>query len=96
MNHFFQNVLKSVLQDAMENLSKMSYVVLEKMFLRELCEMASRFANPKFLRRLKSIFQRCFEGVFCHCLENHLEKMSKNCLCEMSYILLYEMTFRQL
>ena len=66
------------------------------MFLRQLCEMASRFANPKFLRRLKSTLQRCFEGAFCHCLENHLEKMSKNCLCKMSYIILYEMTFRQL
>ena len=66
------------------------------MFLRQLCKMSSRFANPTFLRRLKDILQRCFQGVFYHCLENHLTKMSKNCLCEISYISLYEMSFRQL
>ena len=66
------------------------------MFLRQLCKMSSRYANPIFLRRLKGILQRCFQGVFNHCLENHFAKMSKNCLCEMSYITLSEMSFRQL
>ena len=95
LNHFSQNVLKSVLQDALETFfQKMS--LLDEVFFRQLCKMSSRFANPTFLRRLKGILQRCFQGVFYHCLENHLAKMSKNCLCEMSYIPLYEMSFRQL
>ena len=76
--------------------SKISYVALDEMFLRQLWKMSSRFANLTFLRRLKGILQRCFQGVFYHCLENHLAKMSKNCLCEMSYIPQYEMSFRQL
>ena len=94
LNHFFQNVLKLVLQDGLETFFQ--NFALDEMFLRPLCKMFSRFANPTFLRRLKGILQRCFQGVFYHCLENHLAKMSKNCLCEMSYIPLYEMSFRQL
>ena len=76
--------------------SKMPYVALDEMILKQICKMSSRFANPTFLRCLKSILQRCFQGVFYHCLEKHLAKMFKNCLCEMSYIPLYEMSFRQL
>ena len=74
---------------------KMSYVALGEMFLRQLCKMSSIFANPISLRRLKGIFQRCFQGAFYHCFENHHAKMSKNCLYEMSYLPLYEMSFRQ-
>ena len=74
----------------------MSYVALDEMFLRQLDKMSSRFANPTFLRSLKDILQRYFQGIFYHCLENHLPEMSKNCLCEMSYIPLYDMSFRQL
>ena len=73
----------------------MSYVSLDEMFFRQLCKMSSRFANPTFLRRLKDILQRCFQSVFYHCLENDLTEMSKNCLCKMSYTLLYEMSLRQ-
>ena len=76
--------------------SKMSYVALDEMSLRQLCKISSRFANPAFLRRLKGTLQRCFQGVLYHCLENHLAKTSKNCLCEISYISLYEISFRQL
>ena len=74
----------------------MSYVALDEIFFRQLCKMSFRFANPTFLRRLKRILKRCSRDVFYHCLENYLAKMSKNCLCEMSYIPLYEMPFRQL
>ena len=74
----------------------MPYVALDETFVNQLCKMSSRFDNATFLRRLKGILQRCFQGVFYYCLENHLAKMSKNCLCEMSYIPLYEMSFRQL
>ena len=73
----------------------MSYVALDKMFLRQLDKMSSRFANPTFLRRLKDILQRCFQSAFYHFLENYFGKMSENCLCEMSYIPLYEISFRQ-
>ena len=74
----------------------MSYVAQEKLFLRQLWNMSSRFANPTFLRRLKGILQRCFQGAFYHCLEDHIAKMSKNCLWEMFYISLYEMSVSQL
>ena len=73
----------------------MSCVALDEMFLRQLCKMSCRFANPTFLKHLKCILQRCFQGVFYHCLENYLAKMSENCLCEMSHIPLYEMSFTQ-
>ena len=75
--------------------SKMSYVALDEMFFKQLCKMSSRFANPAFLRRLKGILQISFQGVFYHCLENYLTKLSKNCLFEMSYIPLHEISFRQ-
>ena len=75
--------------------SKMSYVSLDEMFVRQLCKMSSRFGNPTFLRRLKDILQRCFQSVFYHFLENYLTEVSKNCLCKMSYTLLYEMPLRQ-
>ena len=39
--------------------------------------------------------QICFQSVFDHCLENYLTEMSKNCICKMSYTLLYEMPLRQ-
>ena len=57
--------------------------------------MTFRFANPTFLKRLKDILQRCFQSVFYHRLENYLAKMYKKCICEVSYIPLYEMSFRQ-
>ena len=66
------------------------------MFFRQLRKMSSRFANPTFFSRLKGILKRCFPGVFYPCLETYIAKMCKNCLCEMSYIPLYEMSFRQL
>ena len=63
------------------------------MFFRQLCKMSSRFANLTFLRRLKGILQRWFQGVFYPCLEKCLAKMSKNCYSDIP---LYEMSFRQL
>ena len=66
-------------------LREMFYVALDKMLLKQLCKISSRFANPTFLRLLKCILQRYFQGFFYHCLGNHLAKMSKNCLCKMSY-----------
>ena len=59
--------------------STMPYVAVDEMFLRQLCKMSSRFANPTFLRRVKGILQRCFQSVFYHCLENHLANIYKNC-----------------
>ena len=50
----------------------MSYVALDEMFLRQLCKMSSRFANPTFLRRLKGILQRRFQGVLKAILQNVL------------------------
>ena len=76
--------------------SKMSYVALEQTFFRQLCKLSSRFEDPKFSRRLKDILERCFEGLFYHYFGNYLAKMSKNCFCKMSYIPLYEMSFRRL
>ena len=96
LNHFLKDVLKPVLQDALETFFQNVLFSTRRYAFRQLWKMSSRFANPTFLRRLKGILQRCFQGVFYHCLENHLAKMSKNCLCEMSYIPLYEMSFRQL
>ena len=40
--------------------SKMSYVVLHKMFFRQPCKVSSRFENPAFFRRLKDSLQWCF------------------------------------
>ena len=45
---------------------------------------------------LKGILQRYFQSIFYHCLENYLVKISKNCLFELSFIHVYEMSFRQL
>ena len=73
----------------------MPYVSLEAMFFRQICNIFSRFSNLTILRRLKGILQKCFQGVFYHFLKNYLAKMSKNCLCRMSYLPLYENSFRQ-
>ena len=92
----FKNVLKSVLQDVLETFFQNVLCGTKQDVFRQLRKMSSRFANLTFLRRLKGILQRCFEGVFYYYLENYLTKMSKNCLFEMFYTPLHEMSFRQL
>ena len=96
LNHFFKNVWKSVLQDALQTFFQNVLCSTRRDIFQTVMQVSSRFANPTFLRRLKGILQRCFQSVFYHWLENYLAKISKNCLCEMSYIPLYEMSFRQL
>ena len=69
----------------------MSYIALDKMFFRQQCKISSRFENPTFLRHLRGILKRCFQSVFHLCLEDYLAKMSKNCLFEMSFMMMIMM-----
>ena len=76
-----------------KHFSKMSYLALDEMFFRQLCKMSSGFVNLTFLRHLAKILSKVsftivFKTILLRCL--------KRCLCRMSYIPLYEMSFRQL
>ena len=80
--------------------SKMSYVAIGKIFSRQLWKMCSRFADPTFVRCLKDILQRCFQGIFTIALKNMLLRcLNISCsdyLFEMCFIPLCAMSFRKL